>query len=168
MVFEFQTFSGGLGVIDPILISVAVDKKIIVWDLHTLFANNQGVGGDSLVGGSVSAQHTQTNSAAVYSLFASSNSGGGGSVQATGTSNSHSHEYLLGNAYTAIPTFGAVEQAFALDKQEKSLGVWPRLSKLVENYGGSAILALATRLFYQVGPYATLRRPQRIFTVFHL
>lgn len=231
MVFEFQTFAGALGIIDPILVSVGVDKKICVWDLHTLFANGEHTVGGS--GAMNSAMNTLiTNSASVHSLMNSSSSSGGsggsGGGAHGGGGNAAPGEMLMmlsGGviAYTAIPTFGAVESAFRLDRGERnqnSLGgyprsvilliprmiplhwdpamcvdscvcgcmcvaVWvcmceycvcavqstngtnmfsvscvclmlylavllPRLSKLVETYGGPAILALSTRLFFSV------------------
>lgn len=163
MVFEFQTISGGLGIIDPVLISVAVDKKIILWDLNTLFANSFGSGdmlhGHGSIGGASSG--IQTNSAAVHSLlYAASASSSSSTMHSHGSGSvgvhvGHGHDIFPGSNYTAIPTFGAIEHAFELDKQEKSLGAWPRLSKMVDNYGGSAILALATRLFYQVRAFNT-------------
>lgn len=187
MVFELQTFGGALGFIDPVLVSASVDKRIMVWDLHTLFAANAHAGSgaytpatapdNTTTSSSSSQSHLQlgvqphvsssisTNSAAIHSIFP-------GNAHSSHT-HSHGHNAPAGEvAYTVIPSFGGVEQAFKLDlRDNKSMShylriilmfdvgfrvtatgnnMWPRLSKHIENHGGAAILAMATRLFFQV------------------
>jgi hypothetical protein len=101
-----------------------------------------------------------TNSASVHSLVSANNSSSAHTSFGGNGGGMHSGHTHGDTAYTSIPTFGAIEAAFNLDKADaythsssslsSSSSSWPRLSKHVDNYGGPAILALATQLFFRV------------------
>jgi WD40 repeat protein len=159
MVFELQTVCNVCGIMDPVLISAGVDKKIIVWDMHTLFAN-AGMGDAYASGQQFGLNNLITNSASVHSLVSANNSSSAHTSFGGNGGGMHSGHTHGDTAYTSIPTFGAIEAAFNLDKADaythsssslsSSSSSWPRLSKHVDNYGGPAILALATQLFFRV------------------